>query len=158
MANKTIPFEDKAIVLQRLAEGASTRQAIQDTSIQSNSTAALIAKRESNAIARHRRTYLMLMDKSIDICLEDRAKLWGTMAWAYKYDITGYYTKTNPVSGAVTKVPIVDNVPDWRTRERALRYIDWMQESIITDTADTEDSKNIQVNLINNSSDFQINN
>lgn len=124
MARHNIPVNDKELVIQRIAEGQSTREAITDTSIRSNSTAAQLAKEESNKIARYRQTYLFLMQQKFDVTLEDRAELWAAMAWAYKYQTIGYQPVKNSRTGAVTSVPIIDQVPDWRMRRHALLYMD----------------------------------
>lgn len=155
MANKAIPMKDKELIVQRLAQGLSTRQAIRGTAIASNSTAALIGKRQSHAIEQYRRKYLYAIEHISGATQTERARMWGAMIYANKPAITNYYIDEDPVTGKRQKVPIIDTLPDWRARERALRHIDALEESLITKVG--TDQK-VQVNLIKDSSDFQISN
>ena len=63
MANKSIPILDKELVIQRLAEGQSTRRAIMGTAISSNQTAACLAKQQSHKITQLREEYIEAINK-----------------------------------------------------------------------------------------------
>lgn len=52
MTDHRISPEDKATIVRRLAEDASTRQAIQGTAVRSNNTAARLANSEAHVIAQ----------------------------------------------------------------------------------------------------------
>ncbi len=104
MANHKIPVKDKELVKLRLAQGASTRDAIRGTVIRSNKTAALIARDCSHEITQIREEYLDLI-KEFGADDFARAKQWAQMARA----TTIYGDK---------------EVPDWGTRVKALKYID----------------------------------
>ena len=131
MSNKTISTEDKQIVITRLAQGMSTRQAIEGTSVKSNNTAAHMAKREAHRIAQYRSRYLYAIENASQATMTDRAMMWGEMTRACKNEVVTYITKTNQLNGAITKVPVIDQVPDWSIRERALRYIDGLAQQTL---------------------------
>lgn len=114
MANKTIPVEDKEIVIQRMAEGASTRQAIQDTSITSNSTAAQLAKQESNIIAQKRAEYVGKITHYMPHHSNWKACMLADMVNATKY-----------VKGSSGHL---QEVPDWDMRLKAIKYIDYLDD------------------------------
>lgn len=126
MANKTIPPADKHLVLQRLAEGMSTRQAIAGTMITSNSTAAQLRKHESHAIEQHRRDYLQMIEDQLVYGEIERAKLWAEMTTATKYipirDNGGDASIPTCVRAATRGGYMT--VPDWQMRYKALTYLD----------------------------------
>lgn len=109
MARKNIPLADKELVKQRLAQGASTRQAIEGTSIASPNTANLITHQEKDNIGRLREDYLKLIEKN-GADAPKRAQTWSDMAEATKI----HSSLTEPDR----------KVPDWQAREKALKYID----------------------------------
>ena len=122
MPNHKIKVEDKEIVKQRLALGASMRESIEGTSIQSADTASRISKESSDEIVQIREGYIK---KIRDAGANDqtRAELWAEMAVATKpigasilVDKNGKVIKAED-EGAI-------EVPDWWAREKALRYID----------------------------------
>jgi len=125
MANKSIPLKDKQLVIQRLAEGQSTRQAIQGTSIASNQTAARIAKSYSHAIRQYRQEYLDLIESS-GLGLgsrENRAKLLGDMVWATKTMHCLLPPHRDPFMPLGRREAFIE-VEDWPTRLKAIQYID----------------------------------
>ena len=122
MANKNIPDKDKQIVLRRLAEGMSTREAIAGTTIKSNSTAAVLYWRESNAIEQHRSDYLSRIEDLLTYGENERAKLWADMTIATKHipirPPTDGFTPPKPSQTGYMEVP------DWDVRYKALVYLD----------------------------------
>lgn len=106
MARKNIPLKDVQLVKQRLARGASTREAIRGTVIRSNRTAANIAKRDIHKIAQMHDEYL---EDIRGFGADDikRAKLWAEMTRA-----------TKPCGKGAAEYP------DWQTHLKALTYID----------------------------------
>lgn len=113
MANKKIPVKDKEVVLQRLAEGQSTRQAIQGTSIASNQTAAALAKSESHTIAQYRKDYYeMISYYCPEPLFKHRACQLADMLSATKlvHHGGGHYAP----------------VPDWPVIMKAIQYIDML--------------------------------
>ena len=122
MANHKIPLKDKQTVVQRLAQGATRRAAIEGTSIASTDTAQRLAKSQSNKIAQIREQYLKLIEKAGAKKI-DRARLWAEMATAMRpigatilVDKDGKVTKSEDEG--------VIEVPDWFNRREALKYID----------------------------------
>ncbi len=118
MARKAIPLKDKELVKQRLARGASTREAIEGTVISSADTASRIAHAESDEIGQIREKYLAEIEKN-NADMPERAKLWAKM------------TKATKIVTSHTE-PDYD-VPDWSAREKALKYIDTLA-GIATET------------------------
>lgn len=118
MANKTIPLVDKALVIQRLAEGQSTRQAIQGTTIASNQTAARIAKAQSHKIKQLRQDYAACLEKQ-GACLEKRAAVLTQMLSANKLIKLPIHPHLR--RGEDFRYIFVD---DWETRLQAVKYID----------------------------------
>jgi hypothetical protein len=161
MANKAIPLQDKQLVIERIAQGQSTRQAIQGTAIKSNSTAAQLAKREANAIAQHREQYLEFIETMSGLDMFERAKLWGEMAHATKFIDKSMVVNARLRNKefymwlARENAHYVEEVPDWATRYKALKHIDELAERV--HGANRTVSK-LQVNLIKDSEGFQINN
>ncbi|MBI1857170.1 hypothetical protein HYS01_02765 [Candidatus Saccharibacteria bacterium] len=125
MANKTIPLEDKSIVLQRLAEGMSTREAIQGTAMQSNSTASRLMRSESHVIAQKRRNYISLIEEYAENTNIERARLWGQMLGATKKiparEPEDFYAETP--GGRMYNGGYI-TLPDWNVRYKALVYLD----------------------------------
>ena len=122
MANKKIPSKDKQIVIRRLAEGMSTREAIAGTVIKSNSTAAQLYRRESNAIEQHRADYLSRIEDLLTYGEIERAKLWADMTVATKHvpikpPTDGFTPPKRSQTGYM-------EVPDWDVRYKALIYLD----------------------------------
>lgn len=103
MARHQIKLKDKETVKQRLALGASTRQAIEGTSIKSNKTAATIAKQELHDITQIRTEFLEKI-KEAGADRDKRAKVWAEAA-----------------------IRPADKRPDWKTKLRALEYIDRLE-------------------------------
>ena len=125
MANKSIPLKDKQLVVQRLAEGQSTRQAIQGTGIASNQTAARIGKSYSHAIRQYRQEYLDLIESS-GFGLgsrENRAKLLGDMVWATKTMRCILPPHRDAFMPLGRREAFIE-VEDWPTRLKAIQYID----------------------------------
>lgn len=123
MANKDIPIIDKQIVVQRLAEGQSTRMAIVGTSIASNQTAARIAKQESHTITQIRSDYLTAINKYA-ASRDYRAAMLADMVWANK---TVRVTLPKPLGEYYRRIDRQDayfEVPDWDMRLKAIKYID----------------------------------
>jgi hypothetical protein len=113
MGNRTIPEEDKQLVTQRLAEGMSTRQAIEGTTIASNQTAARLAKAQSHAITQIRIEYLEMINHYAFTDLSKlRASSLADMLKATKIIKTGHDRYT-----------VVD---DWETIFKAVKYIDML--------------------------------
>ena len=140
MANKNIPDKDKQIVLRRLAEGMSTRQAIVGTVIKSNSTAAMLYRRESNTIKQHRANYLQVIQDELVYGEIERAKLWADMTVATKYipikpPTDGFTPPKRSQTGYI-------EVPDWDVRYKALVYLDKL--------AGLHDNKSNNINTQNN--------
>ena len=159
MANKAIPISDKKIVVQRLAQGFSTRKAIQGTSIASNSTAAQLAKKQSHAIAQHRRTYLELIEQLCGLDAIARARSWAEMAMANQYIDRSKIVSTR-LNGsefyrhlAENNARYVEEVPDWIARYKALKYIDELSEKV---HGSEQNQGKVQINLIKDSRDFEI--
>ncbi len=125
MANKKIPIKDIQLVTQRLAEGMSTRQAIDGTSISSNSTAARLASSQSNEIAQKREDYLQLIMEEADLTYIERARMWGQMLNAKKYipvtDATNAWSSVPPHMRATGGYI---SVPDWNVIYKAMVYLD----------------------------------
>jgi len=125
MANKTIPIEDKELVIQRLAEGLSTRQAIEGTAIASNQTAARIAQEESHAITQRRRDYVKNIEsRTSSTDMDTRGYMLGQMMWATKLvrlprDAWHLYP--------LEKYAGYIEVPDWDARLKVIQYIDKIQ-------------------------------
>jgi hypothetical protein len=161
MANKVIPLHDKQLVIERIAQGQSTRQAIQGTAIKSNSTAAQLAKREANAIAQHREQYLELIEGLCVLDMADRARLWGEMAHATKFIDKSMVVNSRLRDKefymylARENAHYVDEVPDWQARYKALKHIDELAERV--HGANRTVGK-LQVNLIKDSENLTINN
>ncbi len=132
MANKNIPLKDKELVKQRLAQGASTREAIKGTSISSPNTAHRILKQEKDEIGRIKEDYLLLIEQ-FGAGKIDRAKLWAEMTQATKVISARVIIKKGSATNITQEggLPDADSktddfieVPDWQNREKALRYID----------------------------------
>ena len=117
MANKCIPINDKETVIQRLAEGQSTRQAIKGTSIASNQTAARIARIQSHTIAQKRQDYMDVLNRFARSGENYRAGMLVDMVWADKK----MRIRSSGPYGVIEK--LVD-VPDWDMRLKAIKYID----------------------------------
>ena len=123
MSNKRITLEDKKTVIRRLAEGQSTRQAIEGTSIASNQTAARIAKEESHAITQIRRDYTEAIEKSVGN-FEQRVKILSQMLYAekpFRLGVVSQRCQHIPINGNENTYIFVD---DWETRLKAIKYID----------------------------------
>jgi hypothetical protein len=124
MANKTIPLKDKQLVMERLATGMSTRQAIKGTAISSNKTAALLAKQQSHIITQRRAEYV---DQINYFSLEGqrgRAAMLADMLEANKVirkPVPKYYDRW---SDRLTYEETLIEVPDWPLRFRVIKYID----------------------------------
>jgi len=122
MANKKIPEKDKQLVLRRLAEGMSTRDAIEGTVIKSNSTASVLYRRESNTIERYRQELLQNLDNTGYASSDDVAYQLSQMLHA---------TKTMRVTlpaDAGKLIPlqrrdVFIEVEDWNTRLNAIKMI-----------------------------------
>lgn len=124
MANKTIPLKDKQLVIQRLATGMSTRQAIIGTSISSNKTAALIAKQQSHIITQRRADYVDQINYYAVEGQRGRAAMLADMTYADKYvrkPVPKYYDR---MSSKMTYEDTLIIVPDWDIRLKAIKYID----------------------------------
>ena len=119
MPNKVIPIIDKVLVVRRMAEGQSTRQAIKGTSISSNQTAARIAKQQSHTITRLREEYMDSIDKYA-ASRDYRAAMLADMVWANK---TIRIARSNQYGG-IGQEDALFNVPDWNMRLKAIKYID----------------------------------
>ena len=161
MANKVIPLQDKQLVIERIAQGQSTRDAIKGTAIKSNSTAAQLAKREANAIAQHREQYLELIEGFGALDMAARARLWGEMAQATKF-----VDKSMVVNSRLRDKEFymwlarengryVDEVPDWTARYKALKHIDELAEKV---NGANRTVNKLQVNLIKDTEYLTINN
>ena len=137
MAQNKILLKDKEIVKQRLAQGASTRGAIEGTSIKSNNTSARIKKEEVNDIAQIRKEYLALIE-GFNAGQIDRAKLWAGMTQATKVISAIIVGKE-----ADEKTNDFIEVPDWQNREKALKYIDTLAG------INSEEKSFVQVNIQN---------
>lgn len=122
MANKKIPVRDKQIVLKRLAEGKSTREAIAGTVIKSNSTAALLYRRESNTIERYRQELLQSLDNTGHASSNDVAYQLGQMLHATK---TMRVTLPADVGRLVPlqRRDVFIEVEDWNTRHNAVKIL-----------------------------------
>jgi hypothetical protein len=129
MANKQIPLEDRRLVVQRLANGQSTRQAIEGTAISSNQTAARIAKQESHAIAQHRQDYLQKLEAYELTSMDMRVKQLGSMVVAHK-TIKVTVPPTNDGFRPLGKRDFFIEVEDWQTRLKAIQYIDKIENGI----------------------------
>jgi hypothetical protein len=123
MANKTIPLNDREVVIQRLAEGQSTRKAIQGTAIASNQTAARIARAESHRITQYRQDYLAAIDKWTGHP-EHRARLLAQMLDATKSERIAVNTKKLRDYPMTSTNYVYAYVEDWDTRLKAIKYID----------------------------------
>jgi len=127
MANNSIPIEDKKVVIQRLAEGQSTRQAIQGTCIKSNQTAARIAKNYSYAITQKRKSYLQKIEENVLTRNEYRAHMLSQMMEATKlvrykdFDHKRIYGHSGPLREYVLQEP------DWDIRLKAIKHIDALE-------------------------------
>jgi hypothetical protein len=159
MSNNTIPLHDKQLVIERIAQGQSTRGAIKGTTIRSNSTAAKLAKREANAIAQHRELYLESIEGFCALDMIARARLWGEMANATKYIDKSMVVNSRLRNKefymwlARENAHYVDEVPDWPTRYKALRYIDDLAERV---QGASRITNKVQINVIKESKDFTI--
>ena len=123
MANKTIPLKDKQLVIQRLAEGQSTRHAIQGTGIASNQTAARIGKSYSHAIRQYRQNYLDMIERSGRASPQARANVLGDMVWATKTMHCILPPHRDPFMPLGRREAFIE-VEDWPTRLKAIQYID----------------------------------
>lgn len=123
MANKTIPLADKELVVQRLAEGLSTRQAIKGTEIASNQTAARIGKAESHRIAQIRNEYISRIENS-SARIQYRAELLAAMLYADRPFRIGSVTERCQHIRINGNENTVIFVPDWDTRLKAIKYMD----------------------------------
>lgn len=124
MANKTVPTEDKQLVLQRLAEGQSTRQAIEGTSIASNQTAARLVYTESHTIKQLREAYVKQINHYAEEGQASRAAMLADMIWAKKYirkPIAKYYSQ---YKDSIEYFDTLIEVPDWALRLKVIQYID----------------------------------
>ena len=138
MANKTIPAKDKVLVVHRIAEGQSTREAIRGTCIKSNQTAARIARSKSNEITRLRHNYAEEIMEYAELSAIERAKMWGEMTRATKLvpvRYSGYLPPSHTSYSGYT------SVPDWNARYKALVYLDKLQGINV-------DGPSVQVNVM----------
>lgn len=141
---KHIPLLDKKLVIQRLAEGQSTRESIVGTSIRSNQTAARLAKTESHRIAQIRSAYAKRLEESIYTDINERVRVLSSMIVASK----PFIFKGKPryaISGYLSNKDFHEDkmfwMPDWTTRLKAIQYIDKL-------TGVTDASGNIQINVL----------
>lgn len=125
MANKLISLEDKHLVIQRLAEGLSTRQAIEGTAIASNNTAARLAKDESHTIAQRRAEYVEQINRQTTKGQVDRAVVLAHMIVADKY-VRKPVPSYKHAAGWTEYGDELTAVPDWDARLKAIKYIDQM--------------------------------
>ncbi len=123
MANKTIPLADKETVLQRLAEGQSTRQAIEGTAITSNQTAARIAKAESHRITQIRNEYISVIENS-SARIKFRAEMLMQMLYADKPFRLGSVTERCHHIRIDGNENTFIFVADWDARLKAIKYMD----------------------------------
>lgn len=123
MANKTISFADKEIVLQRLAEGQSTRQAIVGTAIASNQTAARIAKAESHRITQIRNEYIARIENS-SARIKNRAEMLAAMLYADQPFRVGSVTERCHHIRIDGNENTFIFTPDWNARLKAIKYMD----------------------------------
>ena len=123
MANKTILLADKQIVIQRLAEGKSTRQAIKGTEIASNQTAARIAKAESHRITQIRKEYVSKIENS-SARIQNRAEMLMAMLYADQPFRLGSVTERCHHIRIDGNENTFVYVPDWDTRLKAIKYMD----------------------------------
>lgn len=123
MANKKITQRDRQIVIQRMANGQSTRAAIKGTSISSNQTAARIAKQESHAIAQLRLSYQQKLEEHGLTCVDVRVAQLGQMLFATKTMRVTVPTGRDHFI-PVDKRNFFIEVEDWSARFKAIQYID----------------------------------
>ena len=123
MANRQIPLTDKQLVIQRLAEGQSTRQAITGTAIASNQTAARIAKDESNVITQKRELYLQKLEAHGMANMDNRVSLLGQMMYAMKTIKVSTPSNREHLPN-IKKNDAFIEVEDWPTRLMAIKYVD----------------------------------
>lgn len=140
MANKQIPLQDKQLVVQRLAEGQSTRQAIEGTAITSNQTAARLAKMEVDAITQRRREYVAKIDHYSRSGSNYRACMLADMVNATKVVRIGSVRAGSAYTAPVSPRQTYITVPDWPTRLQAIKYIDQLNGFI--------SGSNTQVNVM----------
>jgi hypothetical protein len=143
MANKTIPLKDKQLVVQRLATGMSTRQAIKGTNIASNKTAALLAKDQSHIITQRRASYIDLINYYAYEGEKGRAVMLADMVEATKFikkPVAKYYSSS---TGRLEYQDTLIEVPDWHARYKAIKHIDQLSGYMPM-------SGGIQVNVLQN--------
>ena len=145
-----ISLKDKEVVKKRLAQGASTREAIKGTTIKSNSTSSLIAKQEAHEIEHIREQYLEAIRK-FGAGEIKRAELWAEMTQATKVISARIIIKKGSPTNITQEGDLPDadsrtddfiEVPDWQNREKALKYIDTL-------AGITSESKDASVNILN---------
>lgn len=126
MANKTIPVEDKQLVLDRLAQGMSTRQAIEGTAIASNKTAALMAKDQLHIITQLRANYVKQIEKYSEEGQTTRAAMLADMLYANKHvrRVVPRYQRMGEYGPWTEYGEDVVEVPDWELRLKVIKYID----------------------------------
>ena len=108
LMRKKVRPRTRQIIKERLAIGASHREAIQGTGVVSKATAGSIAKQDKIEIALMRKAYLEMIEKN-GATDENRAKQWANMTTAKKTTKDG------------------GKEADWQSREKALKYIDKMK-------------------------------
>ncbi len=129
MANKNITLKDKTVVIQRLAEGFSTREAIKYTNISSNQTAARLAKSESHRITQLRGIYAQKLEANLHTSMNERVLGLSGLMHANK-PIIYRGRKRNDIywrsSGASKDLHHEEMfwVSDWDVRLKTIKYID----------------------------------
>jgi hypothetical protein len=127
MANKNISIADRELVVQRLAEGQSTRQSIEGTSIASNQTAARIARTESHIITQRRQEYVKNIEsRMLTTSMDNRICMLGQMMWAKKLIRRPLSNGIN-YRRTITCDEAFIEVEDWDTRFKAIQYIDKLE-------------------------------
>jgi hypothetical protein len=127
MAKRQILLKDRRLVIQRLAEGQSTRQAIQGTSIASNQTAARIAKQESHVIKQRREDYIKNIEsRTLSTDTDMRVYMLGQMMMAKKLVKVPININTSRYRQVSREEAFVE-VEDWNTRLKAIQYMDHIE-------------------------------
>lgn len=129
--SKKILEKDKQIILAKRAMGYSHQDAIEGTMVNSKATSWALEKNNIETVKDLRAKYLKLIENN-GAGLQNRAMLWAEMAVATK---TVSAVNTGKNAGADSNDFI--EVPDWLSREKALKYIDKMAEINIETDKDT---------------------
>ena len=131
MANRVISIEDKRIVVQRLAEGMSTRQAIEGTNIRSNQTASRIGKEYSHRIAQLRGKYSQKLEENINTNVNERVLKLSKLMNANKPFVykgkkkNDIYYWSNHSSKDLHENDLIW-IPEWDIQLKTIKYIDFL--------------------------------